>query len=71
MSRILVTGMSGLVGQSVREKLAVDYELSALNRSDVDGIPTIHASLDDYEAIGLPLMALIRWSTWRQKLPTR
>ena len=51
MSRILVTGMSGLVGQSVREKLAVDHELSALNRSDVDGIPTIHASLDDYEGI--------------------
>ena len=51
MSRILVTGMSGLVGQSVREKLAVDHELSALNRSDLDGISTIHASLDDYEGI--------------------
>ncbi len=51
MSRILVTGMSGLVGQSVRQKLATDHDLSALNRSNVEGVPTVQASLDDYEGI--------------------
>lgn len=50
-SRILVTGMSGLVGTALRGKLAADFELRALNRSDVDGIPTTRASLADFDSI--------------------
>lgn len=51
MAKILVTGMSGLIGTSVRDALAPVHELSALNRSDVPGIATTRASLDDLDAI--------------------
>jgi nucleoside-diphosphate-sugar epimerase len=43
--------MSGLIGSAVRESMQADYELSALNRSDVVGIPTTRSSLDDLDAI--------------------
>lgn len=51
MSRVLVTGMSGLIGSAVRTGLDGSHELSALNRSDVEGVPTTRASLDDFDAI--------------------
>ena len=48
---ILITGMSGLIGGAARQRLASRGRLSALNRSDVDGIPTTRADLADYDAI--------------------
>ena len=49
--KVLVTGMSGLVGGAVREALAPTCELSALNRRLVEGIPTTQADLSDYDAM--------------------
>ena len=49
--KILVTGMSGLIGSAVRTALQGEVELSALNRSAVDGIPTTRADLVDLDAI--------------------
>ncbi len=50
-AKVLVTGMSGLIGSALRESLAADYELSALNRRPVEGVPTTRADLADLEAI--------------------
>ncbi len=49
--RILVTGMSGLIGGAVREQLEGSYELTALNRSSVPGVPTIQADIADFDSI--------------------
>ena len=51
--KVLITGMSGLIGGLLREKLEGDggYELSALNRSAVDGVPCTRADVADFEAI--------------------
>src|SRR4051812_48879879 len=49
--RILVTGMSGLIGSAVRERLAGKYELTALNRRPVLGVETFQADIADIEAI--------------------
>lgn len=49
--RILVTGMSGLIGGAVRKRLESDYDLTALNRSLVPGIPTVQADIADFDAI--------------------
>ena len=49
--RILITGMSGLIGSAVQQVLASECELSALNRSEVEGIPTTRADLSDLDAI--------------------
>lgn len=49
--RLLVTGMSGLIGSAFREEVADDYQLSALNRRDVVGVPTTRADLADLDAI--------------------
>jgi len=48
---VLVTGMSGLIGSAVCRSLGGRYELSALNRRDVPGIPTTRADIDDIDAI--------------------
>ena len=48
---ILITGMSGLIGGATRERLEPGARLSALNRSDVPGIPTTRADLADFDAI--------------------
>ena len=48
---ILITGMSGLIGGAARQRLASYGRLSALNRQDVDGIPTTQADLADLDAI--------------------
>ena len=50
-TNVLVTGMSGLIGSSVRRELEGRYKLSALNRSAVAGISTTQASLDHYTEI--------------------
>ncbi len=49
--RILVTGMSGLIGGAVRKRLEGRYTLTALNRSDVPGAPTVQADIADFDAI--------------------
>jgi nucleoside-diphosphate-sugar epimerase len=49
--KVLVTGMSGLIGSVLRERLADKVELSALNRSDVPGVPTTRTTIDDLAAI--------------------
>ena len=49
--RVLITGMSGLIGGVVRERLEDRYELSALNRRDVPGVPCHRADIADFDAI--------------------
>ncbi len=53
MKKILITGMSGLIGGVLRKHLETvgGYELSALNRRMVEGVPTTQADLGDLEAI--------------------
>ncbi len=49
--KILVTGMSGLIGGALRQALAPSHELSAFNRSAVEGVPTTRADLSDSAAL--------------------
>ena len=53
MKKVLVTGMSGLIGGLLREHLEKlgNYELSALNRSEVEGIKTHRANISDLDSI--------------------
>ena len=51
MARVLVTGMSGLIGGALRARLAAAHELRALNRGRVDGVPCHQADIADLEAI--------------------
>jgi len=48
---VLVTGMSGLIGGAVRKHLAGRYELRALNRRAVEGVPCHQADVADLDAI--------------------
>jgi uronate dehydrogenase len=48
---VLVTGMSGLIGGAVRERLQPRYALRALNRRPVAGIPVHQADIADLAAI--------------------
>lgn len=49
--KVLVTGMSGLIGQAFRQSCDTEFELSALNRRPVDGVTTTQADLADLDAI--------------------
>jgi len=49
--RVLVTGLSGLIGRALRQQIEGRVELSALNRSAVDGLPCHRADIADLEAI--------------------
>ncbi|MCY3710884.1 MAG: NAD(P)-dependent oxidoreductase [Caldilineaceae bacterium] len=49
--RILVTGMSGLIGGAVRQRLEGRYHLTALNRSLVPGVRTVQADIADFDSI--------------------
>lgn len=49
--KVLVTGLSGLIGSILCPELESIYELSALNRSEVAGIPTTQADIADEDAI--------------------
>ena len=53
MKKVLITGMSGLVGGILRKHLdeAGGYELCALNRREVEGVPTTQADLGNLNAI--------------------
>src|SRR5438034_5517319 len=48
---VLVTGMSGLIGGAVRRQLGARYELRALNRRAVDGVPCHQADVAELDAI--------------------
>ena len=50
-TRILITGMSGLIGGIMRRALEGRYELVALNRRDVPGVCCHRADIVDLEAI--------------------
>lgn len=49
--KVLVTGMSGLIGKAVRKELEGDYELRALNRSAMEGVACVRADISDFDAI--------------------
>ena len=49
--RVLITGMSGLIGGILRRELSSKYELSGLNRREVPGIECHRADIADLEAI--------------------
>ena len=49
--KVLITGMSGLIGGLVRRQLEGRYELMGLNRSEVPGAKCVQAELSDLEAI--------------------
>ena len=51
--KVLITGMSGLIGGLLKDHLAKSggYDLTALNRRPVDGTPTVQADIADIDAI--------------------
>jgi nucleoside-diphosphate-sugar epimerase len=49
--RVLVTGLSGLIGGAVRREIEGRYALRALNRRPVPGVETHQADLGDLAAI--------------------
>src|SRR5438552_18927688 len=49
--RVLVTGMSGLIGGALRRHLEGTYELSALNRRSIPGVKCHEADIADLGAI--------------------
>ena len=63
MSKILITGMSGLIGTALGNRLKDSAELAALNRSAVEGIPTTCADLGDFDAIR-PHGRRALWRIW-------
>ena len=48
---VLVTGMSGLIGSAARKRLEGRYELRALNRGRVEGVPCHQGDIADLAAI--------------------
>src|SRR5215470_10894159 len=44
-ARVLVTGLSGLIGHALRKEIGDRVELSALNRSAVEGVPYHRADI--------------------------
>lgn len=48
---VLVTGMSGLIGRALRQHIEGRFDLRALNRSAVEGVPCHRADIADLEAI--------------------
>jgi nucleoside-diphosphate-sugar epimerase len=51
MRRVLITGMSGLIGEAVRRRLEGRWALRALNRRPVPGVETHQADIADLDAI--------------------
>jgi nucleoside-diphosphate-sugar epimerase len=52
-TKVLITGMSGLIGGLLKDRLQElgGYELTALNRSHVDGVKNHNADISDFDAI--------------------
>ena len=74
--KLLITGMSGLIGGAVRRQLEGRYELSALNRRKVEGVVCHRADIADLGAI-LPAfegvdvvvhLAANLWGDWEELL---
>ena len=51
MRRVLVTGMSGLIGDAVRRRLEDRFTLRALNRRPISGVDCHQADIGDLDAI--------------------
>ena len=51
MRKVLITGMSGLIGGAVRKQLEGKYELSALNRRRLEGVECYQADISELDAI--------------------
>ncbi len=77
--RVLVTGLSGLIGGLLRERLEAEggYEVTALNRSEVEGVRTVQADISDLDAIReafaghdavIHLSAVLTDSEWDQMM---
>ena len=49
--KVLITGASGTIGTITRKGLAHKYDFSGLNRSPVEGIPNLQASIANFDAI--------------------
>ena len=51
--KVLITGMSGLIGGILKERLleAGGYELTALNRREVEGTRTVRADISDLDSV--------------------
>jgi len=49
--KVLVSGMSGLIGGALRGELQSDHELTAFNRTEVAGVRNVRADLSDFEAL--------------------
>lgn len=49
--RILITGMSGLIGGLAAKNLAGEYEVSGIGRTPVEGRPYTVADIADFDAI--------------------
>ncbi len=56
VKKVLVTGMSGLIGTAVRKRLEGRFELSALNRRKIEGVECHQTDISDLEGI-LPAFA--------------
>ena len=77
--KVLITGMSGLIGQVCQRELGHRYALSAVNRSHVAGVPCLQADISDLEAIRpafegvdvvVHLAAIAKGdATWEEVLP--
>ena len=53
MKRVLITGMSGLIGGLLRRYLEQrgGYHLTALNRRPVKGVESVQADISDLQSI--------------------
>ena len=49
--KVLITGASGTIGTITRKGLAHKYDFSGLNRSPVEDIPNLQASIASFDAI--------------------
>ena len=51
--KVLITGVSGLIGGLLRDHMEAvcGYEITALNRSPVEGVRTVQADISDLDAI--------------------
>jgi nucleoside-diphosphate-sugar epimerase len=48
---VLVTGLSGLIGRALHARVGTAWNLRALNRSPVAGVPCHRADIGDFDAI--------------------
>ena len=82
MKKVLITGMSGLIGGLLKDHLVSigEYQLSALNRSFIEGISTHSADIAELEQIRpafenidvvVHLAAYLGSDSFEEQLPTR